>query len=138
MIKFIFSFLLLITFHFPVFSQKTAIPLRTFVSNNGIELLKKEFSSNASQMYDELVTDYIGNVNEYEIVKVDSFIDFLDWVESENYVSVVKTTYSQSVSEDIVGMNSPNSTKGNKKIAIIYLKNQSENFDKLICYLINY
>jgi hypothetical protein len=136
--KIIVSLLLLVTFCFPVFSQKTAIPLRTFVSNNGIELLKKEFSSNASQMYEELLTDYIGNVDEYEIIKVESFIDFLDWVESENYISVVKTRYTQPVSEDKVGMNNPNPHKGNKKIAIIYLKNQSESFDKLICYLINY
>lgn len=136
--KIILFLLLLILVHFSAFSQRTAIPLRTFVSNNGIDLLKKEFSPSANQMYEKLLTDYIGNIDEYEIIKVESFIDFLDWVESENYVSIVKTVYGQSVSEDKVGKSSLNPDKGTKKIAIIYLKNQTESFDKLICYLINY
>lgn len=136
--KIIVSFLFLITFYFPVFSQETAISLRTFKLNNGIDLLKKEFSPNADEMYNELVTEYIGNINDYEIVKVYSFIDFLDWVETQNYTSIVKSKYNNSKSEDIVGKNSPNSEVGKKKIALLYLKNEAENFDKLICYLINY
>jgi hypothetical protein len=136
--KFVSSLLLLIIFYFPVFSQETAISLRTYKLNNGIDLLKKEFSPNANQMYNELVSQYIGNINDYEIIKVYSFIDFLDWVETQNYTSIVKSGYTNSISKDVVGKNSPNTENGTKKIALLYLKNEAENFDKLICYLINY
>jgi hypothetical protein len=136
--KFVSSMLLLIIFYFPVFSQETAISLRTYKLNNGIDLLKKEFSPNANQMYNELVSQYIGNINDYEIIKVYSFIDFLDWVETQNYTSIVKSGYTNSISKDVVGKNSPNTENGTKKIALLYLKNETENFDKLICYLINY
>jgi hypothetical protein len=136
--KFVTSLLLLIIFYFPVFSQETAISLRTYKLNNGIDLLKKEFSPNANQMYNELVSQYIGNINDYEIIKVYSFIDFLDWVETQNYTSIVKSGYTNSISKDVVGKNSPNTENGTKKIALLYLKNEAENFDKLICYLINY
>jgi hypothetical protein len=136
--KFITSLLLLIIFYFPVFSQETAISLRTYKLNNGIDLLKKEFSPRANQMYNELVSEYIGNINDYEIIKVYSFIDFLDWVETQNYTSIVKSGYENSIPKDIVGKNSPNTENGTKKIALLYLKNETENFDKLICYLINY
>ena len=136
--KFVISLLLLIIFYFPVFSQETAISLRTYKLNNGIDLLKKEFSPRANQMYNELVSEYIGNINDYEIIKVYSFIDFLDWVETQNYTSIVKSGYENSIPKDIVGKNSPNTENGTKKIALLYLKNETENFDKLICYLINY
>jgi hypothetical protein len=136
--KIIVSLLLLILFYYPVFSQETAISLRTYKLNNGIDLLKKEFSPKANQMYNELVSEYIGNINDYEIIKVYSFIDFLDWVETQNYTSIVKGGYENSISKDIVGKNSPNAENGTKKIVILYLKNEAENFDKLICYLINY
>jgi hypothetical protein len=136
--KIVVSLLLLIVFYFPVFSQETAIPLRTYKLNNGIDLLKKEFSPEANQMYNELVSEYIGNINDYEIIKIYSFIDFLDWVETQNYTSIVKSKYNNSISKDIVGKNYLNTENGTKKISILYLKNEVENFDKLICYLINY
>lgn len=136
--KFIVFLLLLITFHFPVFSQGVGIPLRTFKLNNGIDLLKNSFSPSASEMYDELESEFIGDINEYEIIKVESFIDFLDWVKNENYISVVKRRYNTPISETSVGVNQIKSKVKNKKIAIIYWKNEKENFNEMVCFLVNY
>lgn len=135
--KFIVS-LLLITFYFPVFSQGVGIPLRTFKLNNGIDLLKNSFSPSASEMYGELESEFIGDINEYEIIKVESFLDFLDWVENKNYISVVKRRYNSPLSETSVVINPIKSKGGTKKIAIIYWKNEKENFDEMICFLVNY
>jgi hypothetical protein len=35
-------------------------------------------------MYGELESEFIGDINEYEIIKVESFLDFLDWVKNKN------------------------------------------------------
>jgi hypothetical protein len=136
--KIIVSLLLLVTFCFPVFSQGVGISLRTFKLNNGIDLLKNSFSPSASEMYGELESEFIGDINEYEIIKVGSFIDFLDWVKNENYISVVKRRYNNPSSETSVGINPIKSKGGTKKIAIIYWKNEKENFDEMVCFLVNY
>ena len=136
--KFIVSLLLLITFYFPVFSQGVGIPLRTFKLNNGIDLLKNSFSPSASEMYGELESEFIGDINDYEIIKIESFLDFLDWVKNKNYISVVKRRYNTTMSETSVGINPIKSKTENKKIAIIYWKNETENFDEMVCFLVNY
>ena len=136
--KFILSLLLLITLHFSVFSQGVGIPLRTFKLNNGIDLLKNSFSPSASEMYGELESEFIGDINEYEIIKIESFMDFLDWVKNENYISVVKRRNNTIISETSVGVNPIKSKAGNKKIALIYWKNEKENFDEMVCFLVNY
>lgn len=136
--KIILSLLLLITFYFSVFSQGVGIPLRTFKLNNGINLLKDSFSSSAFEMYGELESEFIGDINEYEIIKVESFIDFLDWVKNENYISVVKRRYNSPLSETSVGTNPIKSKGETKKIAIIYWKNEKENFDEMVCFIVNY
>ena len=135
--KFIVS-LLLITFYFPVFSQGVGIPLRTFKLNNGIDLLKNSFSPSASEMYGELESEFIGDINEYEIIKIESFLDFLDWIKNKNYISVVKRRYNSPISETSVGINPIKSNGETKKIAIIYWKNEKENFDEMVCFLVNY
>lgn len=136
--KFIVSLVLLITFYFPVFSQGVGIPLRTFKLNNGIDLLKNSFSPSASEMYGELESEFIGDINEYEIIKIESFIDFLDWIKNKNYISVVKRRYNSPISETSVGVNPIKSNGETKKIAIIYWKNEKENFDEMVCFLVNY
>lgn len=136
--KFIVSLFLLITFYFPVFSQGVGIPLRTFKLNNGIDLLKNSFSPSASEMYGELESEFIGDINDYEIIKIESFLDFLDWVKNKNYISVVKRRYNTTMSETSVGINPIKSKTENKKIAIIYWKNETENFDEMVCFLVNY
>lgn len=136
--KFIVSLLLLIIFYFPVFSQGVGIPLRTFKLNNGINLLKDSFSSSAFEMYGELESEFIGDINEYEIIKVESFIDFLDWVKNKNYISVVKRRYNSPLSETSVETNPIKSKGETKKIAIIYWKNEKENFDEMVCFIVNY
>jgi hypothetical protein len=100
--------------------------------------LKNSFSPSASEMYGELESEFIGDINEYEIIKVGSFIDFLDWVKNENYISVVKRRYNNPLSETSVGINPIKSKGGTKKIAIIYWKNEKENFDEMVCFLVNY
>lgn len=136
--KFIVSLLLLVTFYFPVFSQGVGIPLRTFKLNNGIDLLKNSFSPSASEMYGELESEFIGDINEYEIIKIESFLDFLDWIKNKNYISVVKRRYNSPISETSVGINPIKSSGETKKIAIIYWKNEKENFDEMVCFLVNY
>jgi len=136
--KFIVSLFLLITFYFPVFSQGVGIPLRTFKLNNGIDLLKNSFSPSASEMYGELESEFIGDINDYEIIKIESFLNFLDWVKNENYISVVKRRYNTTMSETSVGINPIKSNGETKKIAIIYWKNEKENFDEMVCFLVNY
>lgn len=136
--KFIVSLLLLITFYFPVFSQGVGIPLRTFKLNNGIDLLKNSFSPSASEMYGELESEFIGDINEYEIIKIESFLDFLDWIKNKNYISVVKRRYNSPISETSVEINPIKSNGETKKIAIIYWKNEKENFDEMVCFLVNY
>jgi hypothetical protein len=136
--KFIVSLLLLITFYFPVFSQGVGIPLRTFKLNNGIDLLKNSFSPSASEMYGELESEFIGDINEYEIIKIESFLDFLDWIKNKNYIYVVKRRYNSPISETSVGINPIKSNEETKKIAIIYWKNEKENFDEMVCFLVNY
>jgi hypothetical protein len=89
-------------------------------------------------MYGELESEFIGDINEYEIIKVESFLDFLDWVENKNYISVVKRRYNSPLSETSVVINPIKSKGGTKKIAIIYWKNEKENFDEMICFLVNY
>jgi len=61
---------------FNSYSQSEGIPLKMINLGDDIESFELKLTPSAKNMYDEVISKYLGDIQSYEIEIVDSFYDF--------------------------------------------------------------
>lgn len=136
--KFIVSLLLLIIFYFPVFSQELGIPLRKYTFDGNFESFEKILSHDAKKMFNELKKEYMDNLNNFEIVPVNSLVQFSSSLNGNSFIYVSKSKNNSDFIETEVVDKTTDLKYLKIKVSVIYLKNEDLKYDRLLFYIVYY
>jgi uncharacterized protein YkvS len=136
--KIISTLLLLIVFYFPVFSQQFGIPLLSYTLDKNFDYFEQNLSSNAKKMFDELKTEYVDDINDFEIVPINSLVEFSNYLRGKSFIYVSKLRNNSNITKTEIFDKTIDLEYIEKKLSVIYLKNEDSKYDRLLLYIVYY
>lgn len=123
---------------FNLYSQSEGIPLNMVSLGDDIESFELKLTPSAKKMYDEVISEYLGDIKSYEIEIYDSFYDFTVGLRPRKYLYVSKVKHKDYPEKMEIFEKFDISKIKYKKITLFYFKNESEKYDRLEFFLFPY
>jgi len=85
---------------FNSFSQIQAVPLREYIMGNDISLFEGKLTPSGKLIYDEIISSYIGDISDYQIIDTVICYDIIISMEVEEFSFVSIKKYGSSISKN--------------------------------------
>jgi hypothetical protein len=124
----------------PIFTslcQTIPLEIERYELSTDICWFESKLSSNAKRMYDEIISEFDISIETFEIFYNDSYVEFMNQIKNESFTYVTYLTHGSNVSKTVT-FDYKYKDSIDKKISIIYLKNDGDFYDKIIVYLIDF